>query len=140
MTFKRADRVAVLLREEISKIIQFELSDPRIGFVTVTGVQLSDDLRNAKVYCGILGEPDDVRTSLRALSELAWFIRKEVAGRVELRRAPEITFHLDERAETAARIDTLLRKIHDGDVIEDASDDATGTGRRRRARKRGSKR
>jgi len=140
MPFKRADRVAVLLREEISKVIQFELSDPRIGFVTVTGVYLSDDLLNAKVYCGILGDPEAVRASLAALVEAAWFIRKTVAGRVELRRAPELSFHLDERAEKAARIDTLLRKIHDGDVVPDDSGDAVNTSRRRRARKRGSKR
>ncbi len=134
MRFKRSERVAVLIREEISKIIQFEVSDERIGFVTVTAVDLSDDLLNAKIYCGILGDAAAVRASLAALSESSWFIRKELAGRINMRRAPEISFHLDVRAEKAARIDTLLRKIHDGEVAEDASDDVV-TGRRRRPRK-----
>ncbi|MFN0150185.1 MAG: 30S ribosome-binding factor RbfA [bacterium] len=134
MQFKRAERVAVLIREEVSKIIQFEISDPRIGFVTVTAVDLSDDLLNAKIYCGILGDTAAVRASLAALIESAWFIRKELAGRIKMRRAPEISFHLDERAEKAARIDTLLRKIHSGDVAEETSDDVA-TGRRRRPRK-----
>jgi ribosome-binding factor A len=117
MQFKRADRVAALLREEISKIVEFELSDPRLGFMTVTAVDVTDDLRHAKIYCGILGDPSTVEKSLEALAESAWRIRKALAGRVQLRRVPEITFHLDVRAEKAARIDTLLRKIHEGDEL-----------------------
>ena len=127
MQFKRADRVAGLLREEISKIIQFELTDPRLGFVTVTEVDLSDDLRNARVYCGILGDSARVQESLAALADAASFIRKEVAGRVRLRKAPAITFHLDETAANAARIETLLRKIHEGGT--DLDDDKAGKGR-----------
>jgi ribosome-binding factor A len=121
MQFKRADRVAALLREEISKILEFDLSDPRIGFVTVTAVDVTDDLRHAKIYCGILGDPATVEKSLEALAESAWRIRKALAGRVQLRRVPEIAFLLDERAEKAARIDTLLRKIHEGDAASAAA-------------------
>ena len=117
MQFKRADRVAALLREEVSKIVEFELSDPRLGFMTVTAVDVTDDLRHAKIYFGILGDPSTVEKSLEALAESAWRIRKALAGRVQLRRVPEITFHLDVRAEKAARIDTLLRKIHEGDEL-----------------------
>jgi ribosome-binding factor A len=120
MQFKRADRVAALLREEISKIVEFELSDPRLGFVTVTAVDVTDDLRQARIYCGILGDAATVEKSLEALAESAWRIRKALAGRVQLRRVPEITFLLDERAEKAARIDTLLRKIHEGDAAAGA--------------------
>lgn len=129
MQFKRADRVAALLREEISKIVEFELSDPRLGFVTVTAVEVTDDLRHAKIYCGILGDPATVEKSVDALTESAWRIRKALAGRMQLRRVPEITFHLDVRAEKAARIDTLLRKIHEeeatggGGPVPDADDD-----------------
>jgi ribosome-binding factor A len=129
MQFKRADRVAALLREEISKIVEFEISDPRLGFVTVTAVEVTDDLRHAKIFCGILGDPATVEKSLDALAESSWRIRKAMAGRVQLRRVPEITFHLDVRAEKAARIDTLLRKIHEeeatsgGGPIPEADDD-----------------
>jgi ribosome-binding factor A len=133
MQFKRADRVAALLREEISKILEFDLSDPRIGFVTVTAVDVTDDLRHAKIYCGILGDPATVEKSLEALAESAWRIRKALAGRVQLRRVPDITFLLDERAEKAARIDTLLRKIHEADaasaaasIVDDDDDDDDG--------------
>ena len=110
MAFKRAERVAGLLKEEISKIIQFELKDPRLGFVTVTAVRVTDDLRDARVFCGILGEAPARKETLEVLAHAAPFIRREVGTRCRLRYAPIITFHLDETAEKAARIDQLLRE------------------------------
>jgi ribosome-binding factor A len=110
MAFKRAERVAGLLKEEISKIIQFELKDPRLGFVTVTAVRLTDDLRDARVFCGILGEAAARKETLEVLARAAPFIRREVGTRCRLRYAPTLTFHLDETAEKAARIDQLLRE------------------------------
>jgi ribosome-binding factor A len=109
MAFKRAERVAGLLKEEISKIIQFELKDPRLGFVTVTDVRLTDDLRDARVFCGVLGDAAARTQSFEALEHAAAFIRHEVGTRCRLRYAPVITFHLDETAERAARIEGLLR-------------------------------
>jgi ribosome-binding factor A len=113
--FKRAERVAGLLKEEISKIIQFDLKDPRLGFVTVTGVRLTDDLRDARVFCGILGDAPAREATLEVLEHAAPFIRKEVGARCRLRYSPVITFHLDETAEKAARIERLLREVRDGE-------------------------
>ncbi len=112
--YKRSERVAGLLKEEISKIIQFELKDPRLGFVTVTDVRVTDDLRDVKVYCGILGDPAIQAQSLEGLASSAAFIRREVGFRCQLRYAPVVTFHLDKTSEKAARIDELLRKVRDG--------------------------
>lgn len=114
MRHKRSERVSELLKEEISKIIQFELKDPRLGFVTVTGVRLTDDLRDAKVFCGILGEPSVQRESLEALASAAPFIRRTLGPRCRLRFSPVITFHLDVTAERAARIEGLLRDVREG--------------------------
>ena len=113
--FKRSERVAGLLKEEISKIIQFELKDPRLGFVTVTDVRLTDDLRDARVSCGILGDAAEQALTLEALASAAPFIRREVGTRCRLRYAPVVTFHLDKSVEKAARIDELLRQIRDGE-------------------------
>ena len=122
MTFKRAERVAGLLQEEISKIIQFELKDPRLGFVTVTAVRVTDDLRDARVYCGILGEAAVRKETIEALAHAAPFIRKEVGARCRLRYSPVITFHLDETAEKAARIERLLREVRDAGAGEREGD------------------
>ncbi len=122
MTFKRADRVAGLLKQEISKIIQFELKDPRLGFVTVTDVRLTDDLRDARVFCGILGEAAARKETLEVLAHAAPFIRREIGARCQLRHSPVITFHLDETAERAARIERLLKEVRD----DDAPDGETG--------------
>jgi ribosome-binding factor A len=119
MSFKRAERVAELLKEEVSNIIQFELKDPRLGFVTVTSVRVTDDLRDARVVCGILGDAAARQGSLDALASAAPFIRKEVGARCRLRYAPTLTFHLDETAERAARIETLLRRVREGTPPEE---------------------
>ena len=136
MAFKRAARVAGLLKEEISKIIQFELKDPRLGFVTVTAVRLTDDLRDARIFCGILGEDPERKETLEVLAHAAPFIRREVGTRCRLRYAPILTFQLDETAEKAARIDQLLREstrpgagdtgAGPGSAAEAASDDEEG--------------
>lgn len=114
MTFKRSERVAGLLLEEISRIIQFELKDPRLGFVTVTAVRVTDDLKDAKVYCGILGERAAREETLGVLSSAAAFIRREVGQRCRLRFTPALTFHLDDTAERAVRIEGLLRDLKEG--------------------------
>lgn len=116
MAFKRADRVAGLLREEISKIFQFELKDPRLGFVTVTDVRVSDDLRSARIYFGILGDAASRADTLKAIEHASAYVRREIAQRMGLRRALTLTFTYDETAANAARIDTLLREIGENKV------------------------
>ena len=116
MEYRRADRVEGLLQEEISNLVR-KMKDPRIGFVTITGVEVTDDLRHAKVYVSVMGdEAADASKTVRAqtlegLYSAAGFIRRELGRMLTLRRIPEIVFRYDESVERGARIDALLSKL-----------------------------
>ena len=108
-TYKRADRVGDQMLHEIADILMRKVKDPRIGFVTVTGVEVSDDLRNAKVFVSIYGE--DKTATLKGLQSASAFIRSELARRMRLRLMPEILFRLDDTAERGAHIMEILGTI-----------------------------
>ncbi len=110
MVRRRAQRAGRLIQEEISKIIQRELKDPRIGFVTVTGVDVTDNLRYAKVFITVLKEKNKEKT-LEGLEHAKGFIRKEIGQRIKLRFTPEIEFSFDESIERGAHIEEVLKKI-----------------------------
>jgi len=110
MVRRRAQRAGRLIQEEISKIIQRELKDPRIGLVTVTGVDVTDDLRCAKVFITVLKEEEKAPT-LEGLEHAKGFIRREIGQRIKLKFTPEIEFRFDESAERGARIEEVLKKI-----------------------------
>ena len=110
MTYKRADRVNALLQRELGTIISEELRDPRIAFSTVTAVECTNDLKTAMVHVSVLGDDDQIESTMRALEEAKPYLRHEVGSRVALRFVPELTFVSDRSAERAARISTLLRE------------------------------
>ncbi len=110
LPYKRSKRVADLLREVIADIIMKRLKDPRIGFLTVTGVDITDDLRNASVYVSILKE-EDREITLEILNSAQGFIRQEVAKQVKIKFIPTLRFVLDTSIEYGARIDSLLKRI-----------------------------
>ena len=110
MSFKRADRVNALLQRELGMIISEELRDPRIAFATVTAVEITSDLRSAKVHVSVLGDVDQVKSTLVALNEARPYLRHEIGARTELRYVPDLTFVSDQTAERAARISSLLRQ------------------------------
>ncbi len=109
---KRPDRVASVIKHQISRIVQGELEDSRIGFVTITGVQISADLQHARVYFSVLGSQKDAADSHKILKGAAGFIRKQLAGRIRMRYVPYLDFLLDESQEYGRKIDEVLRKIH----------------------------
>ena len=111
MTQYRHDRLADQIRGEVAEIIEGELKDPRIGFVTVTRVDLSSDFAHARIQVSVLGDEQAREDSLSGLQSASGYVRHEVTQRLRLRRAPEITFTLDRSAEEAARIEELLGKI-----------------------------
>ncbi len=113
MQGKRLDRVNQLVREEISFLLQRELKDPRLGFVTVTEVAVAKDLRTAKVYVSVLGDEAQWTGSLAALQSARGFIRNWLAPRLRMRAVPELTFLPDRSMAHAARIQTLLERIRD---------------------------
>lgn len=112
MQYKRSERVGDLIKEEISRIIQYELKDPGIGFLTITGVELSDDLKHAKIFYSVLGDEEAKKESSLALKRACGFIQHEIGRRLRLKYTPEIFFQFDPSAEYGARIETLIKKIH----------------------------
>lgn len=114
MTHLRAERLKELMKEEVSAILQRELKDPRIGFVTVTDVELSSDLRYAKVFVSILGDENSREETMRALESATGFIRGEIGRRIRMRYTPEVSFKLDKSIERGARVFELLSQIRKG--------------------------
>lgn len=132
MHYQRKERVGDLLKREVSLIIQRELKDPGIGFVTITGVDLSPDLKNAKIFYSVLGDENSKRESASALKRASGFIQHEIGKRLKLRYTPEIFFQFDMSVEYGARIEGLIQKIHqeeklDQDTLEpnESSEDET---------------
>ena len=117
MPSRRQRKVAELLHEEISQLIQYSTKDPRLGFVTVTGVEVSPDLRLAWVYVTVLGDEDDAKKSLDGLTSAAGFFRHNLKETISLRYIPELRFKLDTSLEYGSRIETLL------DTIKSETDD-----------------
>lgn len=113
MQGKRLDRVNQLMKEEISLLLQRELKDPRLGFVTVTEVAVSKDLRSGKVYVSVLGTEEQWRDSLAALDRARGFIRNWLGPRLRLRAVPVLTFHPDRSMAHAAHIQTVLERLRE---------------------------
>ena len=107
----RSDRVEGQLKKEISKILQEDIKDPRIGFVTITRIDLTKNLRYARVYFSILGEDKDKKLALKGLNNAKGYIKGLVADRVKLRYMPEIAFAIDESLEHTQHIYDILNQI-----------------------------
>ncbi|RHW36398.1 30S ribosome-binding factor RbfA [Neobacillus notoginsengisoli] len=108
----RANRVGEQLKKELGEIIGRKIKDPRIGFVTVTDVQVTGDLQQATVYISVLGDEEQRENTLKGLAKAKGFIRSEIGNRIRLRKTPEIAFEFDESIDYGNRIETLLTKIH----------------------------
>ncbi len=111
MPTRRQLRVNNLLQDEISQIIRTEIHDPDIGFVTITGVQITGDLRKAHVYASVLGNEQEVHDTMAALVRASSAIRSELGNRIRLKYIPHLTFELDETARHAQRIEMLISKF-----------------------------
>ena len=111
MQYKRKDRVGDLLKREIAEIIQSELKDPGLGFVTVTGAKLSADLKQARIFYSVLGDEDSKQKTASALKRASGFIQNEIGRRLKLKYTPEIFFQFDESIEYGAHIQELIEKI-----------------------------
>jgi ribosome-binding factor A len=108
----RHERLQDQIRTEVAEIIALELKDPRIGFATVTRVELSRDFHAARVWVSVLGEEETQRGTLEGLASAAGYLRRGIAQRLRLRRAPELTFALDHGIQDALKVESLLEKIH----------------------------
>ncbi len=112
MTSYRADQVGEQVREEIMSIIRRELKDPRIGFVSITAVRMSPDLRAARVRVSVLGNPDEQKASIKGLVSAKGLIRHELGRRLHnLKFSPELWFELDSSIEYGVHISELLKEV-----------------------------
>ncbi len=108
----RIERVNQLIRQEISELLQRGLKDPRLGtFVAITEVDTTPDLRYARVYVSFIGSEEEKQNALNALTGASRFIRKELAGKLRLRRIPELSFHWDTSIEQGDRISQLIDRV-----------------------------
>ncbi|TAN41604.1 MAG: 30S ribosome-binding factor RbfA [Nitrospirae bacterium] len=108
--YKRSQRLSILLREEIADIIMRRVKDPRLGFITVTDVGLSEDLKIARVYISVMNE-NERDVTIEILNGAKGSIRSEVAKRVRTKFIPAIEFRIDESVATGERIDRLLKEL-----------------------------
>jgi ribosome-binding factor A len=109
----RTERIAEQLREEVSQILATEVSDPGVGLVTVSRVKVTPDLSLARVYWTILGNDEDRKKTTKALQRAASFVRRVLAGRVTLRRVPEVVFQYDEGLAAHQRVEEILHELHE---------------------------
>ena len=108
MPTARMRRVNEVIREVLGAAIATDLKDPRIGFVTVTGVETSPDLRAARVYVSVLGSEEDRERTLEGLSSSHGFLQSRINDELRMKRTPTLTFHYDESVERGTRISRLL--------------------------------
>ncbi len=121
---RRTEQVAEAIKNEVSLIIQRELKDPRLGFVTITRVEASPDLRHAKIFFSVLGEDSAKKDTLQVLKHASSFLRRELSSRLTIRYVPDLHFEFDAAMEHGEKIQRLLHqleeeaKINPGTVAE----------------------
>lgn len=116
---QRTARIDALLREEIGAILEREVSDPEIGFVTITDVETSPDLSHAQVWVSLIGQADERAATLAALRRAMPFVRHLLGRRIRLRRIPELHVRVDDTAERGTRVLQLLSELEAGQLPED---------------------
>jgi ribosome-binding factor A len=130
MQGSRPSRLGEQIREDLSAILTAEVKDPGIGFLTITHVTVSADLQVARVYYTTLGDDRARRDAARAISRAATFLRRQLAGRLRLRRAPELQFHYDESIARGERVEELLQEIRAAAPESETLDHAGDSGSR----------
>jgi ribosome-binding factor A len=114
-THNRPDRVGAMVQELLGELFARGMRDPRIGFVTITGVKMSPDLREARVYWAVHGDAEQRKQTSKGLEKAKGFLRHEIAQSLKLRITPELLFSYDEAIDRGARIEELIKQVHDED-------------------------
>jgi ribosome-binding factor A len=112
MEGKRSEKVADLIQKEISQMLVKSIKDPRIGFVTITRVSVSEDCRFAKIYFSVAGTLEERERSIKGLESAKGYVRKELGRRIRLRYTPDIVFQFDPSIEYAIHMEELIQSIH----------------------------
>ena len=113
MEGKRSDRVADSIRKEISEMLVKTIKDPRIGFITITRVTVSEDCRLAKVYYSVVGTPEQKRQSMEGMNSAKGYIRRELGHRMKLKYTPELVFQFDPSIEYAIHMGELIHHLQE---------------------------
>jgi phosphoesterase RecJ-like protein len=116
MSSRRTQRVGENIREVLGELIQRQVKDPRVGFVTITAVRVTPDLSKAHVYYTVLGEEREQRSTEAGLESAKPFLRTETARRVRLKTAPDLEFHMDDTPEKGQAVDSIIEEIHRSDT------------------------
>lgn len=112
MSELRVRKIQEFIKQEVGSMLLRDLKDPRLGFITVTGVKLTNDLREATIYVSLFGKPEEKAASLDALNQAKGFIRRELGQRLKIYYTPAIAFEEDTSLDYGMHIDGLLKKIH----------------------------
>jgi len=121
MSTKRQKRIGELIQEVISELLEKKLEDPRLRMVTITDAEITPDLRQARIWYSVLGEPEQIKAATQALRNAAGFMRRELGMQLRLRYVPEIVFKRDDSWQRGARVDDLLQQI----ALESQEHDST---------------
>ena len=111
--YKRSERVASLLQREIAGFLERDLKDPRLKKITITKVQLTDDLKLARIYYSLIGTEQEKLESEKVLNRAKGMIKRLIGERIYLRFVPELEFRFDQNLEYSQKIEDLIKKIHE---------------------------
>ena len=111
----RIDKVASLIKEELSLIFLHKIQDPGLSLITVTNVKISPDLRHSKIYLSVF-DKEKREAVLKKVNELNGWIRTQLAGRIQIRFVPELHFFIDDTIDYVEKIEGLFKKIHENDI------------------------
>ena len=125
-THSRPARVGQLIQRELAEILTRGLKDPRIGFVTITGVEVSGDLRDATVFFSMYGEPAQLEDTKKGLLAATGYLRKQIAGALQMRFTPELHFKYDSAVATGDRIEQLLKTVQPPPEKDEPTDPKDG--------------
>lgn len=109
---RRTQRIGESVREVLGGLLQRQVKDPRIGFVTITAVRVTPDLSKAHVYYTVLGDPEQRQETAEGLHSASPFLRSELAARMRVRSIPELVFHYDDTTERGERVDRIIHELH----------------------------
>ena len=115
MSNMRAERVGEQMKKEVMDIINNKVKDPRVGFLTITDVELPNDLSHAKVYLTVLGSNKEIDNTFKALEKAKGFIKSELGSRMRLRIIPDLTFEYDKSIEYGNKIERMIQDLHKED-------------------------
>ena len=107
----RIEKLQELIKQEVGKMLLYDIKDPRIGFVTVTEVEMTGDLREAKIFVSIMGNDEQIKDTMEGLNSALGFIRREIGKRIRLRFTPEISFAPDKSLDYSEHIQKILLQI-----------------------------